>query len=297
MLCNNRKEFSMKKHPSKLKRICAMTLAALMVMQQSSVSSFAEEQTVQNVAEVQPEQAGTEAADNEAVTESENTATAPTETAEQTDTQEPSAQPETTPEAVQPETTPEAELPAATEAPAQEVKQEEAAPTEAPAQETPAAEEPSTEVAAPAAGTEVAPTEAAPTATPEAEKTAFECIVDNVTAAVTLSSPVSDKAAFVIKAYGEGTDYYENAAAVAGQWVESQGLMPLEAAVYDMHFEQEGQELPVAQNASVNLNFACPILTQTPDTDTQTNVYVLHIVNGTAVSAGTVSCKIGRAHV
>lgn len=281
----------MKKHPSKLKRICAMTLAALMVMQQSSVSSFAEEQTVQNVAEVQPEQAGTEAADNEAVTESENTATAPAETAEQTDTQEPPAQPETTPEAVQPETTPETEQPVATEAPAKEVKQEEAAPTEAPAQETPAAEEPSTEVAAPAAGTEVAPTEAAPTATPEAEKTAFECTVDNVTAAVTLSSPVSDKAAFVIKAYGEGTDYYENAAAVAGQWVESQGLMPLEAAVYDMHFEQEGQELPVAQNASVNLNFACPILTQTPDTDTQTNVYVLHIVNGTAVSAGTANCN------
>lgn len=250
----------MKKHPSKLKRICAMTLAALMVMQQSSVSSFAEEQTVQNVAEVQPEQAGTEAADNEAVTESENTATAPAETAEQTDTQEPPAQPETTPEAVQPETTPETEQPVATEAPAKEVKQEEAAPTEAPAQETPAAEEPSTEVAAPAAGTEVAPTEAAPTATPEAEKTAFECTVDNVTAAVTLSSPVSDKAAFVIKAYGEGTDYYENAAAVAGQWIESQGLMLLEAAVYDMHFEQEGQELPVAQNASVNLNFACPSL-------------------------------------
>lgn len=89
------------------------------------------------------------------------------------------------------------------------------------------------------------------------------------------------------KQYDVESDYFtNNAEAAITQWVEANNLTVLDAVAYDMHFEENGQEISVSQHADVNLSFSSPILSQTADIDVPSQVYVLHVVNGQAVSAG-----------
>ena len=155
-----------------------------------------------------------------------------------------------------------------TEAPAQET-----APTEAPAQEAEQTEAPQENAAvteAPQATETPAVTEApAETAT----KAQFSGAVDNATANVTLAQPISDKAVFVARQYSVDSDYFvNNAEAAVSQWVANNGLTVLDATAYDMHFEENGQEISVCQPANVSLAFNSPILTMTGDAGVPSNI-------------------------
>ena len=97
-------------------------------------------------------------------------------------------------------------------------------------------------------------------------KGSVQCAVDNATANVTLLQPISDKAVFVARQYSVDSDYFvNNAEAAVSQWVENNGLTVLDAIAYDMHFEENGQEISVCQPANVSLAFNSPILTMTGD--------------------------------
>ena len=99
-----------------------------------------------------------------------------------------------------------------------------------------------------------------------ATKAQFSGAVDNATANVTLLQPISDKAVFVARQYSMDSDYFvNNAEAAVSQWVENNGLTVLDAIAYDMHFEENGQEISVCQPANVSLAFNSPILTMTGD--------------------------------
>ena len=259
------------------KRFLTFLLVALMVVQQSSVTTLAEE-LAEYTQEAQNQ-------DTEAVAEvseaSEPEASVPD--SDKAQEQQPAAEEPAAP--AEQETAEVTEAPQATEAPAQET-----APTEAPAQEAEQTEVPQEN----AAVTETPQATEAPVVTEAPAETAtkaqFSGAVDNATANVTLSQPISDKAVFVAKQYSVDSDYFaNNAEAAVSQWVANNGLTVLDATAYDMHFEENGQEIAVNQSANVSLSFNSPILTMTGDAGVPSNIYVLHIVNGQAVAAGSAS--------
>lgn len=259
------------------KRFLTFLLVALMVVQQSSVTTLAEE-LAEYTQEAQNQDAEAVAETSEA---SEAEVSVPD--SDKAQEQQPAAE---EPAAPAEQETPQAtEAPQVTEAPAQET-----APTEAPAQEAEQTEAPQENAAvteAPQATETPAVTEApAETAT----KAQFSGAVDNATANVTLAQPISDKAVFVARQYSVDSDYFvNNAEAAVSQWVANNGLTVLDATAYDMHFEENGQEISVCQPANVSLAFNSPILTMTGDAGVPSNIYVLHIVNGQAVAAGSAS--------
>ena len=228
---------------------------------------------------------------------------ASSEAAVPTVTEAPAAQTEETPEK-QAEETPEEKIPTEGE----NEGEESATPTEAPAENeaepevtvTPAAEPTVTEApAVEATATPVPEATEVPEATPTEvpKKTEFSGTVDNAMATVSLSESISEDAVFVARQYADGDDYFDNAIDAAGSWLTANGYdggQVIDAAVYDMHFEKNGQEIAVNQNATVNLQFIKPILTETVD-GVPTSVHVLHIVNGTAVEAGSLNTDANGA--
>ena len=61
-------------------------------------------------------------------------------------------------------------------------------------------------------------------------------------------------------------------------WCESNGMTIIDAAVFDMHFnDNDGKEISNIESAVVNVGFANPILGSVAG-----NVYVLHIKDGVA---------------
>ena len=124
----------------------------------------------------------------------------------------------------------------------------------------------------------------------EAPKTNhFAASFANGKADVTLSEAISEKAQFIAEQKSEESAYFDDALNIVGPWLNAKGLTILDAAVYDMHFEEDGKEIAVNQKANVNMQFASPILTMEPETGIQTQVYVLHIVNGNVEDAGSVT--------
>ena len=225
------------KRLEKWKRIMAITLTALMVVQQGSVTTFAEDAAIQEAVQaetetVEPEPAEVEPAESEAPAEE------PEETPEVVLTEAPS---ETTPEQEQTQEQPETDDSSATE---EETEKPEKAKAETKETKT-------------------------------SEKTTFEGATDIGTASVTLSTPISEKAVFVAKQYGQETDYFNNAIEKVSQWAAENNLALDDAVVYDMHFEENGNELAVGQNATVNLSFASPILAGKGG-----DIYVLHVADG-----------------
>ena len=226
------------KRLEKWKRMMAITLTALMVVQQGSVTTFAEDAAIQEAVQaetetVEPEPAEVEPAESEA----------------------PAEEPEETPEVVP------------TEAPSETI------PGQEPTQEQPETDDSSaTEEEAEKSEEAKAKTEKTKTS----EKTTFEGVTDIGTASVTLSTPISEKAVFVAKQYGQETDYFNNAIEKVSQWAGENNLALDDAVVYDMHFEENGNELAVGQNATVNLSFASPILAGKGG-----DIYVLHVADGT----------------
>ena len=226
------------KRLEKWKRMMAITLTALMVVQQGSVTTFAEDAAIQEAVQaetetVEPEPAEVEPAESEA----------------------PAEEPEETPEVVP------------TEAPSETIPEQE------PTQEQPEKDDSSaTEEEAEKPEEAKAKTEKTKTS----EKTTFEGVTDIGTASVTLSTPISEKAVFVAKQYGQETDYFNNAIEKVSQWAGENNLALDDAVVYDMHFEENGNELAVGQNATVNLSFASPILAGKGG-----DIYVLHVADGT----------------
>ena len=244
----------------KSKRVLAFLLVALMVVQQSSVTILADEQSA-DIHNVQ---------NQEETSTEEKTGETPEEKVQETVTPEPENKDEQTSSDEQPE------------------EKEDAVVTVTPAA-TEEAETTATPTEAAKADTEDDTAKPSITETPvEATTTTeFSGAVDNATANVSLSQPISDKAIFVAKQYDVESDYFtNNAEAAITQWVEANNLTVLDAVAYDMHFEENGQEISVSQHADVNLSFSSPILSQTADIDVPSQVYVLHVVNGQAVSAG-----------
>ena len=245
----------------KSKRVLAFLLVALMVVQQSSVTILADEQSA-DIHNVQ---------NQEETSTEEKTGETPEEKVQETVTPEPENKDEQTSSDEQPE------------------EKEDAVVTVTPAA-TEEAETTATPTEAAKADTEDDTAKPSITETPvEATTTTeFSGAVDNATANVSLSQPISDKAIFVANQYSVESDYFTNNAETAiTQWVEANNLTVLDAVAYDMHFEENGQEISVSQHADVNLSFSSPILSQTADIDVPSQVYVLHVVNGQAVSAGT----------
>ena len=225
------------KRLEKWKRMMAITLTALMVVQQGSVTTFAEDAAIQEAVQaetetVEPEPAEVEPAESEA----------------------PAEEPEETPEVVP------------TEAPSETIPEQE------PTQEQPEKDDSSATEEAEKPEEAKAKTEKTKTS----EKTTFEGVTDIGTASVTLSTPISEKAVFVAKQYGQETDYFNNAIEKVSQWAGENNLALDDAVVYDMHFEENGNELAVGQNATVNLSFASPILAGKGG-----DIYVLHVADGT----------------
>ena len=315
----------------KCKRVLATLLVALMVLQQTSIMTLAEELQVETQAvqeekaveqETKPEPSAPETIkQTEAPTEAPKPTEAPTEAPKPTEAPTEAPAPETQAPETQATEAPATEAPV-TEAPVTEAPATEAPVTEAPATEPQVTEAPATEpqvTEAPetepqvteAPATEPQITEAPETETTEAvtetetetesesesetetkaaTKDSFSGAVDNATAKVTLSKGISEKAVFVAKQYGLDSDYVaQNVDAALGAWIEAHNLTVLDAAVYDMHFEEEGKEITVKQNAKVDLTFNSPILTETGDAGVTTDVYVLHVVNGKAKEVGTVT--------
>ena len=243
----------------KCKRILAFLLVALMVVQQGSVTTLAEELS----ADTQNIQTQEEASE----TTEENKAENVTPDADNSEGQSESTP---APSETEPTATPEAAEPTA-------------APTQAATAEVTGVPEQETETTPEAA---VSP-EANVSEVPAETKTEFTGTVDNATATVNLTDAISADAAFVAKQYDTESEYFtNNAEAAVAQWAENNNLTVLDTIAYDMHFEENGQEIAVSQHADVNLTFNTPVLTQT-STDVTSNIYVLHIVNGQAVTAGT----------
>ena len=122
--------------------------------------------------------------------------------------------------------------------------------------------------------------------TEEVKKADFSAEADWTSIKVTLSESISEDASFIAKQYSVDSDYFANYAEDAvAQWIADHDLTVLDAVAYDMHFEKDGKELAVKQNAKVNMTFHTPILTE--DAEIPTDVYALHVVNGQAKSVGT----------
>ena len=162
--------------------------------------------------------------------------------------------------------------------------------TEAP--ETQLTEDAQTETAATEGETEAKETETeteSETETEASKTNHFAASFANGKADVTLSEAISEKAQFIAEQKSEESAYFDDALNIVGSWLDAKGLTILDAAVYDMHFEEDGKEIAVNQKANVNMQFASPILTMEPETGIQTQVYVLHIVNGNVEDAGSVT--------
>ena len=301
----------------KCKRVLATLLVALMVLQQTSIITLAEELQVETQTAQEEKAVEQEAKPETSVPETIKQTEAPTEAPKPTEAPTEAPKPTEAPtEAPAPETqateAPVTEAPATepqvTEAPATEPQVTEAPATEpqvteAPATEPQVTEAPATEpqiTEAPETETTEAVTEKKTEEEKESESTteeteaaikdSFHSIAENVDAKVTLSKGISEDAIFVAKQYGLDSDYVaQNVDAELGAWIEAHNLTVLDAAVYDMHFEEEGKEIAVKQNAKVNLTFNSPILTETGDAGVATDVYVLHVVNGKAKEVGTVT--------
>ena len=265
------------KKKSRLKSFFAILLAVSMVFQQSSLTVLATDDTYAEDVTATPTPSESEA---EEYTEEEAEPEAEEPVAEEPE--EPQEEPETPAEEPAQEPT-EAPAEQPTEAPAAE-------PTEAPATEVteaPAAPEVTDTPAAEATATPVPEVSAVPSETPTptpteapAETTEFTNVsVDNAIANVSLSTPISEKAVFVAKQYSEDSGYFNNAMSTVMNWAEQNNLALTEAAVYDLHFENEdGSELPYGDNATVNLQFINPILNDLEyDNIENVKTYVLHI--------------------
>lgn len=297
----------------KCKRVLATLLVALMVLQQTSIITLAEElqvetQTAQEEKaveqEAKPETSAPETIkQTEAPTEAPKPTEAPTEAPKPTEAPTEAPAPETQATEAPVTEAPETE-PQVTEAPVTEPQVTEAPATEPQVTEVPATEPQITE--APETETTEAVTEKKTEEEKESESTteeteaatkdSFHSIAENVDAKVTLSKGISEDAIFVAKQYGLDSDYVaQNVDAALGAWIEAHNLTVLDAAVYDMHFEEEGKEIAVKQNAKVNLTFNSPILTETGDAGVATDVYVLHVVNGKAKEVGTVTRNVSDA--
>ena len=254
----------------------ATLLVALMVLQQTSIMTLAEELQVETQAVQEEKAVEQEAKPETSAPETIKQTEAPTEAPKPTEA--PTEAPVTEAPATEPQVT---------EAPATEPQV-----TEAPATEPQITEAPETETteAVTETETETESESESETETKAATKDSFSGAVDNATAKVTLSKGISEKAVFVAKQYGLDSDYVaQNVDAALGAWIEAHNLTVLDAAVYDMHFEEDSKEITVKQNAKVDLTFNSPILTETGDTGVATDVYVLHVVNGKAKEVGTVT--------
>ena len=303
----------------RVKRYLAMLLAFAMIFQQAGITTIADE--TEAVVAQQSEAAETKV---QAVPETSAPETkAPETQAPETkapETQAPETQaPETkAPETKAPETqAPETSAPEtkAPETPATEaqgiseavpetqaseknettVTETQASETNAPetdAPETQVTEATESETAATEGETEAKETETeteSETETEAPKTNHFAASFANGKADVTLSEAISEKAQFIAEQKSEESAYFDDALNIVGPWLNAKGLTILDAAVYDMHFEEDGKEIAVNQKANVNMQFASPILTMEPETGIQTQVYVLHIVNGNVEDAGSVT--------
>ena len=300
----------------RVKRYLAMLLAFAMIFQQAGITTIADE--TEAVVAQQSEAAETKVQ-----------ASAPETSAPETKAPETSAPETKAPETSAPETKAPETPAAVTSTPATEAQGiSEAAPetqaseknettvTETQAPETGAASEPETKLTetetlvteAPETQlTETSQTETAATEGETESETETETETESETeteapktnhfatsfangkADVTLSKAISEKAQFIAEQKSEESAYFDDALNIVGPWLDAKGLMILDAAVYDMHFEEDGKEIAVKQKANVNMQFASPILTMEPETGIQTQVYVLHIVNGNVEDAGSVT--------
>ena len=300
----------------RVKRYLAMLLAFAMIFQQAGITTIADE--TEAVVAQQSEAAETKVQ-----------ASAPETKAPETSAPETKAPGTSAPETKAPETKAPETPAAVTSTPATEAQGiSEAAPetqaseknettvTETQAPETGAASEPETKLTetetlvteAPETQlTETSQTETAATEGETESETETETETESETeteapktnhfatsfangkADVTLSKAISEKAQFIAEQKSEESAYFDDALNIVGPWLDAKGLMILDAAVYDMHFEEDGKEIAVKQKANVNMQFASPILTMEPETGIQTQVYVLHIVNGNVEDAGSVT--------
>ena len=311
----------------RVKRYLAMLLAFAMIFQQAGITTIADE--TEAVVAQQSEAAETKVQASAPETSAPETKApetqAPETKAPETKAPETSAPETSAPETKAPETSaPETKAPetpaAVTSTPATEAQGiSEAAPetqaseknettvTETQAPETGAASEPETQLTETEAPetqlTETSQTEAAAmeseteteteteseTETEAPKTNHFAASFANGKADVTLSEAISEKAQFIAEQKSEESAYFDDALNIVGPWLDAKGLTILDAAVYDMHFEEDGKEIAVNQKANVNMQFASPILTMEPETGIQTQVYVLHIVNGNVEDAGSVT--------
>ena len=278
----------MKKN-SRLKSFFAILLAVSMIFQQSSLTVLATDDTYVEDATATPTPSESEA---EAYT---------TEGAEPVaEKQEEPQQMQETPAAEQAQEPTEAPAEQPTEAPAEQ-------PTEAPAEQP--TEAPATEpTAAPAAEVTEAPAAPEATATPAAEATAtptpevsalpsetpmptitptpeltnqFQSNSGNVSATVLLQDDKLEinSTSFLIEEKDLDSEYVSELVDPAmNVWCESNGMTIIDAAVFDMHFnDNDGKEISNIESAVVNVGFANPILGSVAG-----NVYVLHIKDGVA---------------
>ena len=295
----------------RVKRYLAMLLAFAMIFQQAGITTIADE--TEAVVAQQSEAAETKV---QAVPETSAPETkAPETQAPETKAPETKAPETQAPETKAPETkAPETQAPEtsapetkAPETPATEAQgiseavpetqaseKNETTVTETQASETnaPETDAPETQVTeateSETAATE-GETEAKETETEAPKTNHFAASFANGKADVTLSEAISEKAQFIAEQKSEESAYFDDALNIVGPWLNAKGLTILDAAVYDMHFEEDGKEIAVNQKANVNMQFASPILTMEPETGIQTQVYVLHIVNGNVEDAGSVT--------
>ena len=278
----------------RVKRYLAMLLAFAMIFQQAGITTIADE--TEAVVAQQSEAAETK------VQASAPETSAPETKAPETQAPETKAPETSAPETKAPETSaPETQAPE-TSAPETKAPETPAAVTSTPvteaqgiseaAPETQLTENAQTETAATEGETEAKETETETESETETEapKTHhFAASFANGKADVTLSEAISEKAQFIAEQKSEESAYFDDALNIVGPWLDAKGLTILDAAVYDMHFEEDGKEIAVNQKANVNMQFASPILTMEPETGIQTQVYVLHIVNGNVEDAGSVT--------
>lgn len=235
----------------KCKRVLATLLVALMVLQQTSIITLAEElqvetQTAQEEKAVEQE-AKPETSAPETIKQTEAPTEAPKPTEAPTEAPAPETQATEAPVTEAPATEPQV-----TEAPVTEPQVTEATETEPQVTETPATEPQITE--APETETTEAVTEKKTEEEKESESTteeteaatkdSFHSIAENVDAKVTLSKGISEDAIFVAKQYDLDSDYVaQNVDDALGAWIEAHNLTVLDAAVYDMYFEEDGKEI------------------------------------------------------
>ena len=260
---------------NKFKRVCAMTLTALMIIQQSNVTTFASDIEAAAEAMAQSEEAQNAADGSENNTAAETTSQ---ETPAQTEpVQTESAQPEQVQEQQQQETTPATEQqPAVTPE-----TQKTTADTANAAQEQEATSEAQpTEEAHPVA-TGAVPTQEAEKETATVQDLAYNA--DGVQVNVHTNTAVAADTQLVVKPVNP--DEFENAA--LNQWLQDKTVAG--AAIYDIHLaDANGNEVTAGQ-ATVNLNFTSPVVPAVEGMDT--TLSFLHIANGSTVEVGQVNAE------